>query len=534
MSETMRFDADAVKVLAEIAKINGVIKSNEREMRRLAAAAKEGSETATKAYQEQAQKVADLHNQKLTLKKDLDEITGKNKQVGESFSSAFAGIGTAAIQQVQSAITDVIAKQIEFNKELGQTAVEMDRIQKSFQIIAGLDQKQMDKIRPAVVEAARKNAIPLEQAFAAAGELSSRGFATDQIAGGALDEVLKASATVKGADPAQLASSMVALLVARGEERTPENIKKISGMLAGLGDSPLEGPDLAEVAQLGEFTKQRGMSTEETLAAFTVLREQGANSGGESRTALRGILNALSAPTGEQAKALESLGIQKNVDLVGESFGQAIGTLGGALSSKPQEEQNLLLRQIFGAEFSNKAQTLISNQAAYSENIKKAMDPSAAARQLEIATSGPAAAAVRQQIDIGEGKLRQSNEKPGGIVAKLTGNALSVSEAERYMRSAEAVEIGRGDSAASRWIASAMRSTASAVGINPAVPDLFFQGQGFIDQAAGTGARNGQSANQNAVVDELKKVNQNLEDAKNRELNKPRALTLNGNNEGAK
>lgn len=144
-----------------------------------------------------------------------------------------------------------------------------------------------------------------------------------------------------------------------------ENVTDIANMLAAAANaSSADINDLAAGMQMaGAVFASNGQSVQDLAAGMAILANNGI-AGSDAGTSLKTMLMRLTAPTGEAADAINSLGIQVyNADGSMRDFGAIIGSLEQATAGMTDQQRNMALTTIFGAD-AIRAATILAGEGA--------------------------------------------------------------------------------------------------------------------------------------------------------------------------
>lgn len=425
------------------------------------------AETAEEAY---ARRVEDLRRQldagvisqetfNRSVRKARTEMEAGTNKIG-LLDAAFTRLAPTTLT-LAAAFGKAAAEQAKLREETEQTILKMDELARKYQVQAGLTNLQARDARQAILQTARENAVTPETAFGAATQLVSSGFARpDQ--SGALDAFLKilASSNQASADPTSLVQGAGQFLTAFGLEKSGQNLLDLGVRSRGLfAQTDFQVADLTAFAQSAGTFAGAGVSLEDTLSANAILREQMAAS--EAATQGRNVVSSLqtfSADAGRSKLLQQSLGLDPtDIDLVGESLPAALSKVKAAIEALPKEQQAPVLTTLFGKENLRGAQALLSGIDKFGAFAALQQDRAGFVAGVNVAQSGPNAAANRIAVDRQVQLLQDEDAASRRLVAE---QQLANEVAENYQASGFI-----GDFALA--LAGGFRNTATYLGANP-------------------------------------------------------------------
>lgn len=384
------FDGDASKPAAELRKLIKLQKELEKEFGQSARVATDAQGRVRVSLKETAG--------------EQDKHKRRWEQIGRTAQSAGQTIITAlGVGGVAGTLTRIIALQREWQEEIVRTQREQDKVGRQLQVQALLSDKAFQKIlRARVAPAASQAGVSLTQGQLTATELVSRGFSVEEATGGALRELLLGArgTNFRGETP-EFATAISAFLSSQGKQLNAANVRGVTGPLAALFQgTPFQAADLEAIAGVGNLLKEFGLQQDEIFAAITTLKQAGGLPASEAATKTRNVALILGAAESNKEvldtlRAIGGEGFEKQVDLVGESFPQALQNLKDALDGLDQSSRQTALAKIFGRQNVAGAQALLANIETLQQFREVQRDPSVLARGVAIATSGAAATEQR-------------------------------------------------------------------------------------------------------------------------------------------
>lgn len=418
-SSQVEFDGDAGKVLAEMRKIADAQRRLEQGAKSLAEVAKTGSAEAQKAYEKELTAAFKLEQKKKDLRKELDEMTKAQQKHGSAFAGwtdaaggKLTAIGATMGVTIGAAMTKIIASQIEWNNQLANTVRKHDEIARKLQTMALMEEKEFKKVMSEqIFPAAQKYAVSPQKAIEAASQLHLAGDVPLDKIGPVLEETF-AAAKATGADDISKFAEQSSVFLKSGGAATVT-----PGMMRGLGRAmhplrdDISGDDLAAMAQMGDYTRARGIDPTKMIGMAATMRDAGKLGEGGGVGGIQKLLERLSDP--EIAGKLNTLqpGLADKVDMFGETIPQGLQNLKDALDRLDPKSREAAAAEIFGGKSGRIAgETLLARIPQLQGNLEAmGKDPEGYAKGTRIGTSGAAAAAARAEIAAEQHKLATGN-----------------------------------------------------------------------------------------------------------------------------
>lgn len=435
-------DKTATAAAGSFNKLEQELKENEAALKKLA--------MGTKEFDEQREKVDALRG---AFNKAKGELSGM--QSGESMFSGMKTeiVGaTGAAFALITALQKVAAAQREIVNAGSDIGLELDTLARKFQIQAGLNDPQRQVATETIIAQSSDAGVKAEQGFSTATALASSDF-KDAINNGTLKIALEGmQGTSFTGSPEEYVSAMSQALSAYGLDKTPQNLQAIQVKLAGLFKATdFQAAELTDFAKNASVLEMAGMSPTQALAGFGALREKGTAEAASVQ--MRNVSLGMMAPNKEGQKAIKELGLKPGqLDMVGESFTDALSTLKAAVEKMPEERRVPLLEQMFGKENIAGAQNLMTgidrikelegmqnNPQALQRDVQTAKDSIQAGRNriandelLKVAPQAAKLEALRSELEKRDAKQRdlerQAATELGPLAAtsvKATGALLS-------------------------------------------------------------------------------------------------------------
>jgi TP901 family phage tail tape measure protein len=259
------------------------------------------------------------------------------------------------------------------------------------QVIAGATEAQMQSMQDAALELGAATSFSSGEAAEGMLELAKAGLSTDQVLasiGGTLD--LAAAGGLSVAQAAEISANALNTFGLNASEAG-----RVADMLAAAANSSsVEVTDMAMGMQMaGAVFAANQVPIEDLSTAIALLGNNGIK-GSDAGTSLKTMLMRLTAPTDEAAAVMRRLGIQVyNADGSMRGFEDIVGQLESSTSGLTDEQRNLALTTMFGADAIRAANVLIAEGAdSYAEMKGQVMAAGAAGEVADSKLKGLAGA----------------------------------------------------------------------------------------------------------------------------------------------
>ena len=307
-----------------------------------------------------------------------------------------------AVQGIFKALRAVSEENERLKNEVSEATVTLDERFRRTALQLGLTSPEF--VLGQIAPIARRTATPLDEAADAARELGSQGVKAIDIFGGVLEEVLRtAAATGQRQNISQLSGAMTSFLREQGKALSADEFNILGTQLFNLFKGRVFQPtDLPSLAAIAQPLVAAGIPQAEQLAIFTLLKES-TGSAEKAATSFRNVVSILQqAPglKGEQAALLKAAGIDPQaINLVGESFEEALDELAAGLARISKADRPVLLGKIFGREVSAAAAAIIEKRGQIPELVAQQADIQGIIGAIELTTQGTRAREIRLEID---------------------------------------------------------------------------------------------------------------------------------------
>lgn len=282
-----------------------------------------------------------------TSAKNLNQKLVENEQAARELTTGLGLIGGAAVAGAGYAIKTFAS----FDKQ-------MSNVKATGAATAG----ELSKLREAAVQAGAETAFSASEAAAGIENLLKAGVSAKDVLGGGLTGSLDLAAAgeLGVADAAEIAATAMTQFNLSGKDVT-----HVADLLAaGAGKAAGDVTDIAQALnQAGLVAAQTGLSIEETTGTLSAFASAGLL-GSDAGTSFKTMLQRLSAPTKENAKYMEELGISA-YDAQGNFVGMSAfaGQLTDALGKMTPAQRNAALATIFGSD-AVRAASVVYDQGA--------------------------------------------------------------------------------------------------------------------------------------------------------------------------
>jgi TP901 family phage tail tape measure protein len=229
------------------------------------------------------------------------------------------------------------------------TYADFDKQMSAVKATGGATASELNKLRDAAIDMGAKTTFSASESAAGIENLLKAGVAAKDVLGGGLAGSLDLAAAgeLSVASAAEIAATAMTQFKLGGDDVT-----HIADLLAaGAGKAQGSVDDMAQaLKQGGLVAAQTGLTIEETTGTLSAFASAGLL-GSDAGTSMKTMLQRLSAPTKENAKLMEELGISA-YDAQGQFVGmeQFAGQLTDALGDMTPAQRNAALATIFGSD----------------------------------------------------------------------------------------------------------------------------------------------------------------------------------------
>ena len=296
------------------------------------------------------------------LRADVSDFTSKMKQASaetsnftEKHEKSLGSMGDAGMKAgglIVAGLTLAAGASANFEQAMSNVAA------------TGADARNnMDELRAAAIEMGAKTAFSATEAAAGVENLLKAGVSAQDVLGGGLAGALDLAAAgeLGVADAAEIASTAMTQFGLSGKD-----VPHIADLLAaGAGKAAGEVSDMAAaLKQSGLVASQMGISIEETTGTLAAFASAGLI-GSDAGTSFKTMLQRLSNPSKESAKAMADLGIAA-YDTQGNFVGMTAlaGQLQAAMQDLSPAQRDAAMATIFGSDAVRAASVLYQQGAS--------------------------------------------------------------------------------------------------------------------------------------------------------------------------
>ena len=272
-----------------------------------------------------------------SLSQAAQGVGGQLKSAGKALTGAGVGMSAGITAPVAAIGTAALLSAADFEQAMN-----------VMQQVSGATEGQMASLQAQALQLGAETSFSAGEAAQAMLELSKAGLSASEVSaaiGGTLD--LAAAGGLGLAQAAEISANAVNVFGLGADQTT-----NIANMLAAAANaSSVEVTDLAQGMQMaGSVFASSGQSVDSLTTALALMGNAGIK-GSDAGTSLKTMLMRLSAPTDDAAAVLGDLGVAVyNTDGSMRSFEGILGDLTTATSGLTDEQRNMALTTVFGAD----------------------------------------------------------------------------------------------------------------------------------------------------------------------------------------
>jgi TP901 family phage tail tape measure protein len=272
-----------------------------------------------------------------SLSQAAQGVGGQLKSAGKALTGAGVGMSAGITAPVAAIGTAALLSAADFEQAMN-----------VMQQVSGATEGQMASLQAQALQLGAETSFSAGEAAQAMLELSKAGLSASEVSaaiGGTLD--LAAAGGLGLAQAAEISANAVNVFGLGADQTT-----NIANMLAAAANaSSVEVTDLAQGMQMaGSVFASSGQSVDSLTTALALMGNAGI-AGSDAGTSLKTMLMRLAAPTDDAADVLASLGVAVyNTDGSMRSFEGILGDLTTATSGLTDEQRNMALTTVFGAD----------------------------------------------------------------------------------------------------------------------------------------------------------------------------------------
>lgn len=272
-----------------------------------------------------------------SLSQAAQGVGGQLKSAGKALTGAGVGMSAGITAPVAAIGTAALLSAADFEQAMN-----------VMQQVSGATEGQMANLQAQALQLGAETSFSAGEAAQAMLELSKAGLSASEVSaaiGGTLD--LAAAGGLGLAQAAEISANAVNVFGLGADQTT-----NIANMLAAAANaSSVEVTDLAQGMQMaGSVFASSGQSVDSLTTALALMGNAGI-AGSDAGTSLKTMLMRLAAPTDDAAAVLGDLGVAVyNTDGSMRSFEGILGDLTTATSGLTDEQRNMALTTVFGAD----------------------------------------------------------------------------------------------------------------------------------------------------------------------------------------
>ena len=296
--------------------------------------------------------------------------TGGAEQNIQGLADKLRNIGGAMSLAITTPLVGIAAA-------AGMATAEFEQSMNTMQVVSGATAQEMAALQQEALRLGAETAFSAGEAAQGMLELAKAGLSTEQVMaaiGGTLD--LAAAGGLSVGQAAEIAANAVNTFGLEASDTV-----RVADMLAAAANaSSVEVTDMAQGMQMaGAVFAANKVPVEDLSTAIALLGNNGIK-GSDAGTSLKTMLMRLTAPTTEAAGVMENLGIEVyNADGSMRQFEDILGQLESSTSGLTDEQRNLALTTLFGADAIRAANILIAEGSDSYADMKNQVTEAGAA-----------------------------------------------------------------------------------------------------------------------------------------------------------
>jgi TP901 family phage tail tape measure protein len=277
--------------------------------------------------------------------------TGGAEQNVQGLADKLRNIGGAMSLAITTPLVGIAAA-------AGMATAEFEQSMNTMQVVSGATAQEMAALQQEALRLGAETSFSAGEAAQGMLELAKAGLSTEQVMaaiGGTLD--LAAAGGLSVGQAAEIAANAVNTFGLEAGDTV-----RVADMLAAAANaSSVEVTDMAQgMTMAGAVFAANKVPIEDLSTAIALLGNNGIK-GSDAGTSLKTMLMRLTAPTTEAAGVMNRLGIQVyNADGSMRQFEDIVGQLESSTSGLTDEQRNLALTTLFGADAIRAANVLIA------------------------------------------------------------------------------------------------------------------------------------------------------------------------------
>jgi len=272
-------------------------------------------------------------------------------------------------------------------------AMGFEQSMNQIQVVGGVAADAMGAINAKALQLGAETSFSAGEAAQGMLELAKAGMTTDEVMAsiaGTLD--LAAAGGLGVAQAAEITANAMNSFSLPAEDAT-----RVANLLAAAANSSsVEVTDMAQAFNMSASVFGSNKVPIDQLAASLAILGNNGIKGSDAGTSMKTMLMRLTAPTKEAAATMAEMGLQVyNADGSMRNFQDILADLGTATAGMTDEQRNMALTTIFGADAIRAANILIKEGAGEFENMMGAVNQTGAATEVANARMKGLAGAIQ-------------------------------------------------------------------------------------------------------------------------------------------
>ena len=348
-------------------------------------------------------KLADAESAADKFDNSLEEMDDATKKVSDGFTVFKAALADLVADGIRAAIQGLK----DFARETIEVGTAFESSMSNVQAISGASADQMQQLTDKAKEMGESTVFSASQSADAFGYMAMAGWKTEEMLSG-IEGVMNLAAA-SGADLATTSDIVTDALTAMGYQA--KDAGRLADVMAAASSNSNTNVEMmgATFKYVAPIIGALGMNMEDAAAAIGLMANAGIK-GEKSGTALRSVLNRLSAPPKECATEMKKLGISlTDNDGKMKSLHQVMIELRQAFKNLSETEQTAAAKHLAGAEAMSGLLAVVNASDADFQKLTVAINDS----------TGAAASMAETMNDNVGGQLTLLRSKIEGIMIKL-------------------------------------------------------------------------------------------------------------------
>lgn len=312
--------------------------------------------------------------------------TDKAQQSVQSLAQTMRNVGQTMTTTLSLPILGVAAAGL--NAAMG-----FEQSMNQIQVVGGVAADAMSSLNAKALQLGAETSFSAGEAAQGMLELAKAGLSADEVMGsigGTLD--LAAAGNLGVGQAAEITANAMNAFSLPAEEAT-----RVANLLAAAANSSsVEVTDMAQAFTMSASVFGANNVPIDQLAASIAILGNNGLKGSDAGTSMKTMLMRLTSPTAEAADVMRHLGLQVyNADGSFRNFQDVVADLGDVTADLTDEQRNMALTQIFGADAIRAANILIKEGAGEYERMMGAVNQAGAATDVANARMKGLAGAIQ-------------------------------------------------------------------------------------------------------------------------------------------